>query len=157
MAILKRFEETDTIKLAVLLNEDEALRLDMGFPAGSYITPRDARRKIQKWERAERSVCFSIMEGYSFVGLFSLSHVKGMAGTARVGCWIGSSYRNRGICSEAFGLLLQEARDRGISRLSATIRKDNHYLQAIWDGAGGRSETDSEGRLHYELDIPSGS
>jgi RimJ/RimL family protein N-acetyltransferase len=150
---LKRFEEEDTIKLAVLLNEDRVLLLEMGFPEGSYVTPRDARRVVRGWERARSSVCFAVMEDFRFVGMISFSKVNRKKREASAGCWIGSGFRNSGISSETFDLLLREAREMGIARLSAAISSEDQYSREVWEKAGGRGQPSENGRMVYLLEI----
>ena len=74
-----------------------------------------------------------IRYGNEFAGMISLSHIDEKLRTARIGYWVGSRFRNKGICSEAFRMILEIARDKGIVEFRSDIDKDNVYSLKVWE------------------------
>lgn len=150
---IRRIGPAEARRLAGLLNRDGALRDDLGFPTDSDITPREVEKKIAEWETVHDSMCFCILEGETAVGMISLSHIDRIRGKAQTGYWIGSRYRNRGICTKAFRLLIQKAREQDIETLSSTIAVSNNASRAIWEREGAMRELKADGRLLYTLNV----
>lgn len=148
---IRRIEENESTELACLLDEDQALRSELGFQPGKPISSREVHRKISEWSKANGAICYSILADGITAGMISLSHIDNRSGTAQIGYWIGSRYRNSGICSQAFRLAVGEASSLGIETVSATITGENQASRAIWENEGGRCVPISPGRFRYEL------
>ncbi|MBN2857954.1 MAG: GNAT family N-acetyltransferase, partial [Candidatus Delongbacteria bacterium] len=88
---------------------------------------------VSDWCRKTNSEQFEIRFGNEFAGMISLSHIDMEKKSARVGYWVGSEYRKRGICSKAFELILNEAEIKGIKEVRSNIDKNNEYSLKIWD------------------------
>jgi len=139
--------------LAEMLNEDVQLRTDLGIHGEYRNTAEGFLRDIGDWCRSRRAVCFAILADGTTVGMISLSRIDPMVGTGRIGYWMGSNYRRRGYCTNAFGLVLQEAFRRGVRTVSAWIEKDNVPSERLWVAAGGTFVAGPADGTLYTLEI----
>lgn len=153
MVTIRRIGSGEAGLLARLLNRDGTLRRELGFPPDTGITPGEFEKKIRDWETVQDSVCYCILENEKPVGMISLSHIDLKRARAGAGYWIGSRYRNRGICSAAFRLIMDVARGIGLASLSATVAAGNGASRAIWEREGARGELKADGKMSYTLDL----
>ena len=135
-----------------MLSEDEILRGDLNlspdFKPDSFRVLKD----IKSWCKSRNAVTYAvILSDRTTVGTISLSHINNEEKTARIGYWIGSSYRSRGYCSIAFGLVANKAVEMGISKLISTIAEENINSKRVWDKHGGCVTGSRNGKSTYEL------
>jgi [ribosomal protein S5]-alanine N-acetyltransferase len=66
---------------------------------------------------------------------------------AETGIWLGRSFRSRGIGSAAFRLVLREARNAGVDRVTARTLTGNLGAQRLLASAGGVLRPDGDGTV----------
>jgi RimJ/RimL family protein N-acetyltransferase len=76
---------------------------------------------------------FTILAGNELVGTTGF---KDESGTVEIGYWIGRPYWGRGYATRAVGLLVEEARRRGIARLTAEVFPDNFPSLRVLEKCG---------------------
>jgi len=142
----------DAEHLADILCHDEILRDDLGVKESP--TANDVIEKLSNWWKDAFGISFAIIHEGKAVGLISLGHINSEEKTARIGYWIASENRAKGICSMAFDEILQIARERGIREVSASVRNDNVPSKKIWQkrGAIGQPITEERTRFHFHID-----
>ncbi len=153
MVAIREITAEDAAALAEMLGGDAVLRADLGFRDEQRETADGVLRHVREWCRSRQAVSYAILADGVTVGLMSLSHIDPTAATGRIGYWVGSDHRRRGYCSQAFALVLQEARRRGVSTLSALIHNDNAPSRRLWESAGGIGTPESAERMRYTLEI----
>ena len=151
MVIIREIKEKESKQLADLLNEDHLLRSYLGFLPDLIITATEVQSKIEEWTKSKSAMCFGIMEEDIIRGMISLSHIKLEKGTGQIGYWMGSDHRNKGICSQAFELVIQKAHELGLHTVSSTISVENRPSRAIWEKHDARVIPISSEKLRYEL------
>lgn len=119
--------------LAVLLNTDSVLQKELSIPTNHVMTGKEVLLDIEAWNTQNNSLAFVILCDNQVTGLISLSHINRDKRKARIGYWIGSQYRRKGITTEAFSLLLRYAHNIGIELLGSKINKDNIASLRIWE------------------------
>ncbi len=135
-----------------MLCNDNILREDLKFGDSDKPTADDLLEKLKGWCRSRNAVTYIVLlNSMTVVGIISLSHINKEQKTARIGYWIGSRYRSKGYCTRAFQLVINEAVNRGITKLTSTIAEDNVHSRGIWDKLGGCTVEGDRGRLTYEL------
>jgi ribosomal-protein-alanine N-acetyltransferase len=69
------------------------------------------------------------------------------SGTAETGIWLGRSFRSRGIGTAALRLVLHEARNAGIARVTARTLAGNLGAQRVLASAGAVLTPDDDGTV----------
>lgn len=133
MVKLRVIKKKESEQLADLLCQDSALRKELGFPNADAISPESIHSDIQTWQKEKSATCYGIFRNNEITGMISLSHQNPKERTASVGYWIGSSFRRKGIATEAFASIVPKAREMGIESLSSKIDKTNHASISIWN------------------------
>lgn len=123
-------------QLVGLLNNDGALATQLGSNNAVKLSERKFLATVQKWRLAKQTDMFAIVLNGDAIGVISLSHQNLIARTAQIGYWIGSAYWGKGYASEAFELVLAQAKRKGIQCVTSTIRNDNTASKRIWDKYG---------------------
>jgi RimJ/RimL family protein N-acetyltransferase len=131
MIFLKPFDLQSAAEMVKLFSSDNIVRKELGLEKKEY-SPKEEYKFVTDWCAKTNSLQFVIRYGDEFAGMISLSHIDKESGTARVGYWIGSEFRNKGVCSEAFRLILELAKNEGIKEVRSDIDKDNLYSLRIW-------------------------
>jgi len=72
---------------------------------------------------------------------------------ARVGYWVGSELRNRGIGKEAFELILSIAKSKGIEVLESDIDKSNLFSIKIWEDYNPEITEKNEKQVSVKIKI----
>jgi ribosomal-protein-alanine N-acetyltransferase len=130
--------QEDSRRLASLLCEDGILRRDLGMAREDRPTGEAFDRHIRDWCRSRNAITYAIVLGDgTAIGTISLSHIDREDHSARIGYWIGSSYRNRGYGTKAFERVMAEAFSQDILRVRASIERDNLPSRRIWEAHGG--------------------
>jgi RimJ/RimL family protein N-acetyltransferase len=135
--VIEPISEQNSGDLAVLLTSDEALLKSLGFGQRSRIaTPNKLFEDIAKWQTDNKASSYAIRLENRSIGLISLSHQKNTH--AKVGYWLASSQWNKGYTTEAFVQIIEIAKQRGFTKLSASIDPSNTASKRIWDNLGAR-------------------
>ena len=121
---LEPFDLQSAADMVELFSSDEILRKELGLENKEF-SVEDEYKFVTNWCNKTNSEQNVIRYGNEFVGMISLSHIDEKLSTARIGYWVGSGFRNKGICSEAFRMILNIARDKGIVEVKSDIEKDN--------------------------------
>ena len=116
-----------------LFRADAVLRAELNMPDRSKFSAEEEFGFISEWNKKNNSESFAIRYGNEFAGMISLSHIDHAKNKARVGYWVGSEFRNRGIGKKAFEAILSIAKSRGIVVLASDIDKSNLYSLKIWE------------------------
>ena len=72
---------------------------------------------------------------------------------AEIGLWLGRSFRSRGIGSAALRLVLAEAREAGVLRVTARTLAGNLGAQRLLASAGAVLTPDDDGTVHAVVDL----
>ncbi|HXK49368.1 MAG TPA: GNAT family N-acetyltransferase [Clostridiales bacterium] len=129
---LKPFDLQSAADMVEQFSTDEILRKELGLDKTEF-SAEEEYRFVSDWCEKTNSMQFAIRYENEFAGMISLSHIDEKLRTARIGYWVGSGFRNKGICSEAFRMILNIARDKGIVEVRSDIDKDNEYSMRIWE------------------------
>lgn len=124
----------NSVQIANMLSNDKLLTKANGSSDLVPVTPQEFFDKTKQWQIATNSESYIICLGDSSIGMISLSHIDGTS--ARAGCWIASSEWHKGYGTQAFNLLLEIAKKRGIKTIISTINLDNIASLRIWEKAG---------------------
>jgi len=143
----------DCEHLADMLCSDETLRKDLGFQGEDGPTPESFRSRLDEWCEKHHAVSYAIvLDSDRAVGLISLSHINNNTRSAGIGYWMSSGHRRHGYCSDAFGLVVQEAKQRDLRRLRASIEAGNTPSRRIWEKCGGRAlHKPQDKKIEYEI------
>jgi len=133
MISLKPFTHEAAKELCSLFKTDAVLRTELNMPDRSKFSADEELLFISEWNKKNNSESFVIRYGDEFAGMISLSHIDDEKKSARIGYWVGSEFRNRGICKDAFGLLVSAAKERSFKILESDIDKSNVYSLKIWE------------------------
>lgn len=121
--------------LAVLLTSDTVLLQSLGSRQPSRsATPNELFEDIAKWQTNNNADCYAIRLEDTSIGLISLSHQKNEH--AQVGYWLASAEWNKGYATQAFGQIIDIAKQCGFTKLSATIDPSNTASKRIWSNLG---------------------
>jgi len=151
---IRGLTDEDCRQLAAMLCEDDILRRDLGIPEDRKSTAEAFARFICEWERERNASTYAIvLDGDTAVGTISLSHVDLVERSGRIGYWVGSDYRKKGHCTEAFGRVVEEAVSRGLERVRASIAEENIPSRRIWERHGGRVVCCEDGKIAYEIEL----
>ena len=121
--------------LAVLLTTDETLLKSLGREQRSRTpTYNELFEHITKWQSDNNADSYAIRLKNKSIGLISLSHQKNTH--AKVGYWLASSEWNKGYTTAAFIQIIKVAKQRGFTRLSASIDPSNKASKHIWENLG---------------------
>lgn len=153
MVAIRELTHDDGAALAKMLNDDVMLRADLGIRTDDPATADGVLRDVGEWCRSRKGVSYAVLVDGITVGMMSLSRIDPESGTGRIGYWIGSDHRQRGHCTRAFELVLQEARRRGLRTVSASVVNGNTASRRLWGRAGGTGTSVSAERVRYELRI----
>lgn len=135
-----------------MLDNDSVLRIELGFSDVNVPSAADFFQKTKEWCRKCNAITYSILlDSHTVIGTISLSHIDTDQKTARIGYWIGSSFRRYGHCSKAFGLVLDEAEYRGLQKVNATIVNHNAASKKIWETYGGYPSRILDEKSIYEI------
>lgn len=118
-------------EMTMLFATDEVVKKELGLDSVVYVA-EDEFIFVSDWCRMKKAEQFVIRYGKEFAGMICLSHIDLKNKSAGVGYWIGSEFRNKGIGSEAFRLILEVAKSKGIQVLRSDIDKDNVSSLKIW-------------------------
>lgn len=129
---IERFDLQSAADMFELFSTDDILRKELGLE-DKVFSAEEEFRFVSDWCEKTKSVQFVIRYQNEFAGMISLSHIDKKLKTARIGYWVGSRFRNEGICSEAFRQILDIARDKGIEEVRSDIDKDNENSLKIWE------------------------
>jgi len=127
------FKYEDAEELCSLFKRDLILRNELNLSDQSEFSADEELLFISEWNKKSNSESFAIRYGNEFAGMISLSHIDHAKNKARVGYWVGSEFRNRGIGKKAFEAILSIAKSRGIVVLASDIDKSNLYSLKIWE------------------------
>ena len=155
MVSIRELTLEDGAALAAMLNDDVVLRSDLNIGTTAKETADSVVRHVEKWCRSSCAVSYAILADGVTVGLISLAHIDAGTGTGTggIGYWVGSSYRRRRYCTQAFEFVLEQARLRGLHTVATSIVNDNTASQRIWEKAGGIGTPASPERTRYQLRI----
>lgn len=129
--------------LEVLLSSDEILLKSLGDKQRLHtVTCNELFEDITKWQSDNNADSYAIRLENKSIGLISLSHQKNSH--ARVGYWIASSEWNKGYTTAAFIQIIEIAKQRGFTKLSASINPSNSASKHIWDNLGARSRVSGD-------------
>ena len=146
--------QEDSRQLASLLCEDCILRRDLGMAREDRPTGEAFGRHIRDWCRSRNAFTYAIILGEgTAIGTISLSHIDREDHSARIGYWIGSSYRNRGYGTKAFERAMAEALSQGMVRVRASIERDNLPSRRIWEAHGGYVIRHEGEKATYEIEF----
>ena len=152
-ARIRRPTPEDAEELAGMLCEDEELRRDLGMGEGEKPTGAGFLSRVEAWCASRNAVTYAIVASGRAVGSISLSHIDIGSGSAGIGYWMGSRYRGLGYCKDAFALVVEEARRRGLRLVGVQVDSDNAASRRIWEGMGARGTDAEGGKVRYELVI----
>lgn len=153
MVKLREIQERESKQLANLISQDDTLRKELGFQDDHGISPDSIQTDIQSWQKDKSAICFGIFQNRQIVGMISLSHRDAKTKTARIGYWIGSDFRRKGIATEAFAKVITKAQEMGIASLSSRINKTNQASISIWNKFKPNSTEISSDQVRVEIDI----
>lgn len=154
---LRSATASDADSLAQLLCEDRILRQDLGIPDTDHPTGRDVFEKHHQWEEKNLALTFVMVDvTRRAIGTISLSHVHQTERVARIGYWVGSAYRRQGYATEAFGLVLQWARELGLRSVSANIDNTNTPSLYLWRRFKAQEQEARPGRIHCTVHFDCG-
>ena len=139
-------------QLVSFLNNDSPLIAQLGSNGAIKLSEREFLATAQKWRLEKQTDMFAIVLDGDAIGVISLSHQNLIARTAQIGYWIGSAYWGKGYTSEAFQLVLTQAKMKGIQCVTSTIRNDNTASKRIWDKYGAAVKLNGD-RCFYTLAI----
>lgn len=139
-------------QIAALLNEDRTLRADLGIEGDAKLTPEEILQEIADWCAPRRATTFAIISEGRAVGTISLSHRNPETRSARIGYWVGSRHRRRGVATAAMAEVLARAAGEGIVSVSATVAVDNRPSRRLWERFGGVADPGNDATLRYRLD-----
>jgi len=149
---IKELGYQESQKLVEMLGNDNVLRIELGFSDANVPSAADFFHKTKEWCRKCNAITYSILlDSHTAIGTISLSHIDNKQKTARIGYWIGSSFRRYGYCSKAFGLVLAEAKYRGLKKVNATILNNNAPSKKIWETYGGYPSRILDENSIYEI------
>ncbi len=146
------FSLQNAADMVEMFRTDEVLRRELGLE-DKVFSAEEEYKFVSDWCKKTNSVQFAIRYGNEFAGMISLSHIDEKLRTARIGYWVGSRFRNKGICSEAFRLILDIARDKGIVEVRSYIEKENEYSLSIWRKYYHAIEEKNEKQLRVRIYI----
>jgi ribosomal-protein-alanine N-acetyltransferase len=149
--LIRKATVEDAVHLSQLINEDAILRHDLNVGEQPNPVSIDYFEQLTAWCRDPNGETHVIVADGKAVGAISLNHIDTANATAQVGFWIGSRHRRRGYCTRAFALIMEQARQQGITTLRATIDAENIAARRIWDRAGAGAFPTSDGRMFCEL------
>ena len=129
---IKPFTYESANELVKMFTDDEILRKELGLEAKEFSADEEYEF-ITNWSKKTNSEQYEIRYGEILAGMISLSHIDDEKKSARIGYWVGSEFRNRGICKAAFGLLVSDAKERYFKILESDIDKSNVYSLKIWE------------------------
>jgi len=129
---LKPFDHQSATDMVELFSTDEVIRKELDLE-DKVFSAEEEYKFVTNWCNKTNSAQYVIRYGNEFAGMISLSHIDEKLRTARIGYWVGSRFRNKGICSEAFMLILDIAIDKGIVEVKSDIDKDNSYSLKVWE------------------------
>lgn len=139
-------------ELVAFLNNDDLLAAQLGSNNAVKLSEREFLTTLQQWRFEKQTEIFAIVLEETAVGTISLSHQNLIEGTAQIGYWIGSEHWGKGYAGQAFQLVLEQARTRGIKQVSSTIRMENIASKRIWDKYDVRVRCNGD-TCFYTLDI----
>lgn len=144
--VIEPISEQNFGDLAVLLTCDEALLKSLGSGQRSRTTaPSELFEDIAKWQSDNKANSYAIRLENKSIGLISLGHQKNKH--AQVGYWLASSEWNKGYTTEAFVQIIEIAKQRGFTKLSASIDPSNTASKRIWDNLGARFRVHNDGLI----------
>ncbi len=130
-----------SIQLIWFLNNDCSLLKHLGSNNSDKISEQEFSETNNKWIAEKQADMYAIVLENKAIGIISLSHQDTINHTARIGYWIGSAYWNKGYTSQAFRLMLDQTKRKGIKYISSTIEKENIASIKIWDKFGAQIES----------------
>lgn len=144
--VIEPIREQNFGDLALLLTCDEVLIQSLVSGKRSRTaTASELFEDIQKWQTDNNANSYVIKLGNKSIGLISLSHQKNTQ--VRVGYWLASSEWNKGYTTEAFVQIIEIAKQRGFTKLSASIDPFNIASKRIWDNLGAHFSVQDDGLI----------
>ncbi len=120
------------LNMTEMLNFDDKLREDLGMQGSDMVTVADFVLFNAEWSKGKGAEIFMILDDDGeAAGMITLTSSKD--GRGRCGYWVGTRYRGRGLCSEAFAEIVETAHDLGLASLNGTVSKDNDCSMRIWE------------------------
>lgn len=149
---LEPFDLQSAEEMVSLFSSDEILRKELGLNTTEF-SAEDEFEFVMDWSRKKNAEQFAIRYGDELAGMISLSHIDLENKSARTGYWIGSEFRNKRICTEAFRLILGLAKSKGIEVLESDIDKDNISSLKIWEKYKPEITEKSEKQVSVKMNI----
>ncbi|HQO09540.1 MAG TPA: GNAT family N-acetyltransferase [Clostridiales bacterium] len=149
MISIEPFTYESAKELCRLFQTDAILRAELNMPGKSEFSADEELLFISEWNKKNNSESFAIRYVNEFAGMISLSHIDHAKNKARVGYWVGSEFRNRGIGKKAFELIISLAESKGIKVLESDIDKNNLFSLKIWQKYN--PEISEKNETQYEL------
>lgn len=128
---IEKLDEDQVKELLNILSYDKKLIKSLN---GKKKTVSDEKfiADNKQWSKDNNAKIYSIMRTNNSIGLISLSHIDIQNKKAKIGYWIVSKYWNKGYTTEAFGQILDIAKENNIKFVSCSIPKDNQFSKRIW-------------------------
>jgi RimJ/RimL family protein N-acetyltransferase len=142
MLTIRPLQEEHAERLVTILNNDGALRAELG--TAEVVAIEGFLQRLRVWMEEHRGTTYAIVLDRSPIGTISISQAGMGEGTVRIGYWLASEYWNKGFGTEAFKQMLDVARGKGATTAIATIPKTSLASYKIWQKAGAMFEEGPE-------------
>lgn len=96
------------------------------------ITPAEFTAYNAEWAVKHNAQLYAIIKDNIAIGSISLAHIDYETQTASTGYWLSSAEWNKGYATEAFKLIIIEAKRLNLQYLTSKIKKDNAISLKIW-------------------------
>jgi len=116
--------------LTNLLNYDSGLKEMLG--GSKIITPAEFTAYNAEWAVKHNAQLYAIVKDDKAIGTISLAHINRQTQTASSGYWLASAEWGKGHTTEAFKLIISEAKKLNLLYLTSKIKKDNAFSLEIW-------------------------
>jgi ribosomal-protein-alanine N-acetyltransferase len=151
---VRKPSKKDNEELADLMCKDIVLRSEFEIKDNDMPTGTDFSEKLKRWCDRNNSISMSIInENDQAIGLISLRHIFRNDRNAKIGYWLGSSYRKKGYTSQAFGLVIDLAHKLQLSCVSSTVLKNNVASQKIWEKYGATKREKDESKFIFSISL----
>lgn len=130
MLLLEKFEKQYVKDLVKILNTDDVLKERLCPSVVDKITEDEFWIKTNDWITKRNSKYFVILINGAVCGTISLSKVRN--GVFNCGYWLASPYWGQHWGTQAFNMVLAEARRHGIHILHGHIPINNIVSYNIW-------------------------
>lgn len=151
--VLRAPGRAEAAQLAALLRVDEILRAELCMGATPAPSAAELLERIERWAAPRSATTWAIVDRGRVAGTISLSHRDFIARSARIGYWIGSGHRRRGLATRAVADVLAIAAAEGLVSVSATVAAGNLPSRRIWERLGARAGPGEGGKVEYQLGL----